>query len=564
MAVDTTHFKINGQTFAELGISEPRLRGVNGAPDVFSWRDPLTRFDAALRWPYDTEIVLTAGGEVVFRGKVRKTPRFLGATAESIAYEAHGPWAWLNEQAYLQEHRFVDDPEAEEPTFTPKEHGRAVLGLKLKEDGTSEHVQLGEALAEIVSTSGAGVTVGSITGFDFQVPLDEAVDLQVTDAMGRLLQWAPDAAEWYGYAASPPTYNVGRRADLEEVTLAVPAPGEGGTEPFVPFESIALDPAYKLQAPAVVIFFRRATDATNGVWAVHEKQAAPEGATGREPRAIVRTIDLAGAVPGGGRLTQPVKTESLSALLQTAGTVLPATGEAGNAFNALAAFWRRKVPRLRNATINAFQACTRVRVPDGSEDKNQSTAPTAVCIRELTRGGITDWMLEQQASLRVETQVISCRVLFTEVVDGVSTVRVENYTTRVTATNAVTKAYRSRGGVVEVGEEAEAAMPGLAAKIWQGVKDLHYDGTFVIVEERPTLTVRPGKVVNLDCAARPEWANMRALVQMVDADLATGRTVVTVGPPHHLGPQELQELFRSNRSRKDVLSADVRVAGRYS
>jgi hypothetical protein len=47
----------------------------------------------------------------------------------------------------------------------------------------------------------------------------------------------------------------------------------------------------------------------------------------------------------------------------------------------------------------------------------------------------------------------------------------------------------------------------------------------------------------------------------VEVDLVEHATTITVGPPHHLGAQELQELFRSNRTRRDVTSAYARATG---
>ena len=47
--------------------------------------------------------------------------------------------------------------------------------------------------------------------------------------------------------------------------------------------------------------------------------------------------------------------------------------------------------------------------------------------------------------------------------------------------------------------------------------------------------------------ARPEWADMRAVIQEVVEDLDSGRTIYTVGPPEHLGPQDMIELQRCYR-----------------
>lgn len=564
--MDRTLWKLNGQTFEELGIEAPKLTFVNGAPDVFAWEDPATRFDSDLRWAYDAAVVLSRGETVVFSGKIRQTPRFLGQEAESIAYEAHGPWATLQELAYLQDATFVQDPEAEELEYLVKQHGRAVLGLRLLGAREFERVNLAEAIADVLALASDVVQVGSITGLGWQVPLDEVVDLQLSDALNRLLQWAPDAVQWFDYSASPPAYRAGRRAGLAEVNLVVPLPGQGGEQTDgsrVPLETVSLRPAHELQAPAVVLFFRRGRDTEGAAWAVLEKQAAPVDATGREPRAIVRTIDLADATTvSSSRQTAKIRTTSLSSFLATAGTITPASN--ATAFNALAAFWKRKLPELdrTGVTITGFKDCTRERIPLPG-DASTATTPTSVCTRELVLGQLPDWLFEQISTLRAEHQVIGATIAYDELVDGVVKKRIlTGANTKLVATNASTRVYSQQGGVVEIGAPGEPAMPGLADQIRAGLSTLHHEGTITLVEEEATLSVRPGVVVNLTCDARPEWATMKALVQAVTVDIDQGSTQITVGPPHHLGPQELQELFRSNRTRREVTTAYSRVSGR--
>ncbi len=86
----------------------------------------------------------------------------------------------------------------------------------------------------------------------------------------------------------------------------------------------------------------------------------------------------------------------------------------------------------------------------------------------------------------------------------------------------------------------------MAAQLLEAFSTPHYQGTVSILEDECSGDRGLGNVLNLT-GGRPEWGTMKAVIQQMTEDLDTGRTTYTVGPPEHLGPQDLIELQRCDR-----------------
>jgi hypothetical protein len=97
-------------------------------------------------------------------------------------------------------------------------------------------------------------------------------------------------------------------------------------------------------------------------------------------------------------------------------------------------------------------------------------------------------------------------------------------------------------------ETPEAPPTGLAAAYYAELQVLGWEGTLRLLEAECGADLRPGLVLNLD-GGKPAWEDMRALIQIVTQDIAQGETVVTVGPPQHLAPQDFvaQQQFLRRR-----------------
>lgn len=103
--------------------------------------------------------------------------------------------------------------------------------------------------------------------------------------------------------------------------------------------------------------------------------------------------------------------------------------------------------------------------------------------------------------------------------------------------------------LAQKGQDAFETPPaGLAAAYFNALQTAKYEGTIRILEEECTGALRPGKVVNIS-NGRAGWAAMRAVVQVVTEDLATGETTAKLGAPGHLGPQHFVQQQQIARRR---------------
>lgn len=135
----------------------------------------------------------------------------------------------------------------------------------------------------------------------------------------------------------------------------------------------------------------------------------------------------------------------------------------------------------------------------------------------------------------------------------------EDMTIKVMSTDAESKTYTK-----EISYTTEELVPnGLAQAIYEAKSVAHFEGSFQTVEEECTGAIHPGKVLNL-LGSRSEWQSMRAAIQSVSYDIDYGRTLITFGPPEHLGPQDAITLLNANRTRITLYSGDSRSTGKTS
>ena len=553
-------WQINGQTPAALGLSKLVLTYASLAPDTLTFAHDGAAWDADPLFAPGATITLTRDGVTVFAGKVRKTPRFLGAQAESVTYEVAGPWDWLERRALLQNQAVVVDPDVSDvPTLLPQ--GLVILGQS--DAGTT--VNLGDALAAVLAgATAAGLSVEIGEGFDYPVVWDEVADLTIADAVIRLLATAPDAVSWIDYTTPSPTLHIARRAHLDAATIKVAPPGEGwDSEDYTPLESVQVVERPDLVPPGVTIFYRRIDTINGRPYLRLFTDAYPEDTDPTAENAIVRTIELAGASYTATVLEQDVVVAPLSSHLTAAGTITAASNAA--AFTALSKFWKRKVGWLNNAgvTILAFRATGRALTADaGAVDGEGSPLPPETLDtslnNELIEGFITPWMEDSALNRKGQDQTFSAEVAADVTVDGVTTRRIEKLTAGVMATNCVTKTYRWTESADVV--DPEPTPEGVAQAIYEALSVMPVEGACVHVEDECSLTIGPGQVLNLT-GGRESWETMRALIQSASADIDMGRTEIIYGPPKQLGPDDLVDMMRANRLKKPAERGLVRATG---
>jgi len=126
----------------------------------------------------------------------------------------------------------------------------------------------------------------------------------------------------------------------------------------------------------------------------------------------------------------------------------------------------------------------------------------------------------------------------------------------ITGTNASTQTYKELTSL----QEAEPVPVGLAKKIYDGLSQLHYEGTFELTEDECSGYIPLGAKFNT-IDGRDEWKTMDALVLRVVENIDDGKTEVTFGPPITLTAGDYVELLRAQRGRLFSTRLNQRTTG---
>ncbi|HTJ77937.1 MAG TPA: hypothetical protein VL357_03000 [Rariglobus sp.] len=625
---------INGTPIEQLGLGSPRLTFASLQPDTFvvdhlaapSW-------DAAPIFTYGETLIVRRAGVIVFVGKVLKTQRFLGAQAETISYQAYGPWDWLERRPLRQNSAVIVDPLVSTvPIYVPT----GFIILNQADDGAA--VEVGASLAIVINAAidaGVPIALGVIEGFDYNLTWEEISDLQIADAIVKLLATAPDAVVSWAYATGTPTINIRRRTALPAITLTIAPkgtpPSAYGPTGYAEFESIHLLDRPDLVIPGVFLTFRRTNTVNGNTYLSLEKKIAGNAAvtaavaavaTAKAALAPALATLTAASIAWGENPTDPGLTAAYNAAkaavataraavvaadaavellarsenalcrtIQLAGvnfsetvpaekiTVLPLFGVLGDGelddtvittgsdFDELKKFWLRKVPDLAKpgVVITGFKnrqrlAAATTSVADGITTEVTPALDTSL-VNELIEGTITPWMEKTGLNRQGQKQIYSARIAYT--IGGVAALGSDGlpgveYTADVMATNCTSRVYSYQESADSVPEEPTP--PGMETKLYAALSVVQYEGDFTLVQQEATLSVLPGMVVNLG-GGMAAWATMKALVQSVSVDIATGTTQVQVGWPSAITPDDLTSINRANRLKAPAYRGLNRASG---
>lgn len=103
---------------------------------------------------------------------------------------------------------------------------------------------------------------------------------------------------------------------------------------------------------------------------------------------------------------------------------------------------------------------------------------------------------------------------------------------------------------------AEVAPSGVAQKIYDHYKNLHYEGRLRLAQEDLASVDWLSYKLNVD-GGHPNWSSMNAVIQSSVEDVFSGRTELTIGFPKQLGPADLINLLRAGRTPEPTTLEDV-------
>lgn len=524
--------------------------------DTLQLTAPGQAADSAAILPYGAEIILRRSGTPYFRGVCTSTPVQSTAHTQHVEYRIEGPGYELANRIYRQIWA-MQGSDGEYRAYR-KPHLFLGSGIDLTPDGTglytgiptAIYIGIHDVIEDILDYA---IAQGAAIAYDIshvpntKVPIAEHRDgITCAQAIVQMLRWLPDTIGRWDYATTPPTLHLDRRADLTALSLTL------GTPPFAEAE---LTPRYDLQVPCVRITYER-IDTINDVTIpieVVETYPATQGhavqqvfgtesyyddPAGRQLAALVATCDLKGA-----SANTSTATVTTAAIALSSGT-----------------WWGAHLPTHSEEKIQTIEieqyagTMTNPADPEGAEITwNATTYP-----RELTRGAYYTWMgyaankatmscrakityLTKAGQQDIRWEDLSCSIIVTSVPLGQHT-----YTTTTTAESGDVIPYRTVGGnTITLSQDIYDSLSTLQ---WSGRIGLRETeaGSLLSLRSLPSFL---GTAINILGSANAAWSTMAAMVQSVDEDIHTGATTLSVGPPDHLGIQDLLQLFSLTRNR---------------
>ena len=531
------------QLFSALGLSRLERRIGSQKAGRFSFAADGALCDSDPLAVEGTLCAVLNGDQLYFQGRLHQIPRKGSGRSESVDYELQDAWHDFEKNVYQQQWNVIVSADAEgNPTTAAQYRSECILGMDLSGDALSS----GEVITQIVNWAisvGANCQVGAI-GVNAPVPFDEIRDLPCSECIKKMLRLTPDAVAWFDYTASPPAFNVTRRADCAPITL----PFAGN------LEEVDIKALPDLLAPCVVIRYLQENE-TDGVPSVNViADVYPETATGLEYGAMVQTTRLAGSSATFQK--QPVIT-----------TPIPQDETDSNAIPWL----MRNTPWLRafsadRITVNGLIGAVdpgQVNSNGDPKDSDFGDYPN-----QVISGDIAPWMNVHSAYVTVTAQISYNYPSDSDdesnaamAVFGPDDGNLDGWDNDITlvvhvlATDAVTQTYAHLSSYTS----GEPVPSGLAEQLYGAVSVLQYSGSYETVGTEVSAW-QLGTVLNI-AGGRPEWTGMAGLLQEIADDLDTGRTRLRFGPAGHLTLQDLMEHLRWNRTRTSSRHIKERTSG---
>jgi hypothetical protein len=501
------------KTLEEWGIRKPVLNRVSLDIDTLTF-EITTEFDADEAISLDDTVTLIREGTPYFTGRVDQTPRTATGQHESAAYVVVGPWWDVRDLTFQSEWRVLANPLDPEAGLVTQRRSHVILNMDIF--GRSIYTTKAQIFSALEYVLIAADDTGRERPFqldfanidipEFRPWLDEVVDLKCSEIIQRQLRWTPDVVSWFDYSTSPPTIHIKQRSSLPAATVQFGV---------APLSEIQLKARPDLQVSEVCLKYEQ-VNVVNGVGYFNLViDAWPIGATGQKRRAICQTITLQGS-----EVSYSLADIVCEPILESD-----------------AAWWIGQHAPLADPNVDGLT------IIDGSAVRETSLP------RYLVSGNITGWMLARnRATAARETIRAKANWLVT---DGPTSDTVlqdnkeKNIHTELVATNLTTGIYLSA-----LSETPGDPIPiNVAQFVYNATSFLHYDGQLLISEDECSGSVTVGNVVNVT-GALDAYASMRAIVQAVSEDIESGRTSITLGPPKHLGLDDLIEFLRGNRNRQ--------------
>jgi hypothetical protein len=372
---------------------------------------------------------------------------------------------------------------------------RVILGM----DDTGARITAGQQIINAINYAislGAPITLGTVDAGP-QLPFDERENISVADVVLHVVRLMPDYVAWFNGSA----FNCRRRASLGNVALAA-----------TDCTDVETTERRDLLVPGIKITYEK----------THNYDGTPKTTIETDTAGTTsawNTVHLNFDLQGRQRsyLKAAIETEDIPADLTTD-----------------KAFLKARVPWLESVADGdiTIEAAAR-----GSVDPLP---------RMLIKGPIPDW-LNKDTEEETLTWTITVNIKVGDPAVLVETRTSVTVTAEIIATDAITRTYK-RLASADSGEETPT---GIAAALYTAWGTLQHEGSATLVQAECAGTYAPGQTITVN--------GITALIQSVDEDLVSGRTVVRFGPPARIEADSLIALFRGLRSRRYAWSRNERA-----
>jgi len=234
-------WKLNGTSFAELGLSNPQMSVRAAEADDFVVTLDAIRPVQSPLFDYDDPVAVTYGEQQFFAGAAVE-PQI---TELRHTYKFLGPWQWLSRIMWMQDWKLLNGG-----VVSYVKVPRGAFGIKqgvfIKTDQ-----QVRDVLDYVLSIVPGVFQIGTIEP-SISILSENFYAATCEEVIRKMLRWMM-CIPFFDYSTSPPTIHFKLKSSLSAVNLdakdttALP----GG------IQSLNLTPQYKLQVPCVVIYYTR-------------------------------------------------------------------------------------------------------------------------------------------------------------------------------------------------------------------------------------------------------------------------------------------------------------------
>lgn len=482
-----------------LSLSEAVIIRKKSATDEF--RAKFTDPAGANSFSTGETIEIYADGIRKFRGRIARLDTTLGGDDDSVSMAAKGPWFDLESIVYQQTWKAARQNSSGAVLLEDCVRSKIVLG----QDSQSNKIDAATQLYDIFNyaiSKGAEFSIGNIVAAA-DIPLDEAKDLSCAEAVSRILKWMPDTGVYFDYSAPGfPELSVLPRGNLATQMVDI---SSGNVK------SVKVGPRPDLQVSSVSIKYESEhSDGDNSWLTVTEDNYPPNSEYGGK-NAVVMSVELAGYKGS----CQIYEIECQSIQLNSP------------------QWWRNRIPALSEAED--------LEVLSSEREEGSLKLP-----RFLASGTIHPSMNFSAARERVDAVV--------KYTDADGSVVKKNIGVRFVTTNASTGTYAVRSA----SQYAEPVPSGLAKAIYDASSAPQYEGAVEIFG---------GDAADFAAAkiclsgGNSEWLSMNSPVYSASENLSDNTLTVKFGPPTHLYPDRIAEMFRIGRPRVVPYSSNAKSGG---